>query len=86
VRLRARAIRVTFLSVYSASGRGDYVKADALGQNILDDGKAEPQDLNGIAWNSLFTGKVEPSDIENALKGAQLSKNNPSILHTLGCL
>ncbi len=72
--------------VYSASGRGDYVKAHSLGQNILDEGKAEPQDLNGIAWNSLFTGKVEPSDIENALKGAQLSKNSTSILHTLGCL
>jgi len=72
--------------VYSASGRGDYVKAHSLGQNILDEGKAEPQDLNGIAWNSLFTGKVEPSDIENALKGAQLSKNSTAILHTLGCL
>lgn len=72
--------------VYSATSRGDYVKAHALDQNILDEGKAEPQDLNGIAWNSLFTGKVEPSDIENALKGAQLSKNSTAVLHTLGCL
>ncbi len=72
--------------VWSATARGDYAKAHALGQNVLDEGKAEPQDLNGSAWNSLFTGKVEPSDIENALKGAQLSKNSTAILHTLGCL
>lgn len=72
--------------VYNATGRGEYAKAHALAQNIIDQGKAEPQDLNAIAWDSLFTGKVEPADIEDALKGAQLSNNNTSILHTLGCV
>jgi tetratricopeptide (TPR) repeat protein len=72
--------------VYNATGRGDYAKAHALAQNIIDEGKAEPQDLNMIAWDSLFTGKVGPSDLEDALKGAQLSNNNTSILHTLGCV
>ena len=72
--------------VYIASGRSDYSKARTLAQKILDEGKAEPQDLNGIAWNSLFIGKVEPADLEDALKGAQLSNNNASILHTLGCV
>ncbi|MBZ5547236.1 MAG: DUF3857 domain-containing protein [Acidobacteriia bacterium] len=70
--------------VWSATARGDYVKAHALGQNIIDEGKAEPSDLNGIAWVSLFVGKVEPADIENALKATQLSKNNTAMLHTLG--
>ncbi len=72
--------------VYSAVARGDYVKAHALGQKIVDEGKAETQDLNNIAWGSLFTGKVDPSDIEDALKAAELSKNNAKILHTLGCV
>ncbi|MGO9641952.1 MAG: hypothetical protein ACLP1Y_11685 [Candidatus Acidiferrales bacterium] len=39
-----------------------------------------------IAWDSLFTGKVEAADIEDALKSAQLSDNNTSVLHTLGCV
>ncbi|MBZ5598777.1 MAG: DUF3857 domain-containing protein [Acidobacteriia bacterium] len=72
--------------VWNAIIRGDYVKAHDLAQNILDEGKAEAQDLNRIAWDSLFTGKVEPRDIEVALKGAQLSNNSANILHTLGCV
>jgi transglutaminase-like putative cysteine protease/tetratricopeptide (TPR) repeat protein len=72
--------------VDNATVRGDYVKAHALAQNIIDEGKAESYDLNGIAWNSLFTGKVEPADIEYALKGAQSSNNDGNILHTLGCV
>jgi tetratricopeptide (TPR) repeat protein/transglutaminase-like putative cysteine protease len=72
--------------VYIATSRGDYAKAHVLDQSIIDQGKAEPQDLNGIAWDALFTGKVEPSDIEDVLKGAQLSNNSGNILHTLGCV
>jgi tetratricopeptide (TPR) repeat protein len=72
--------------VWSATTRGDYVKAHTLDQRILAEGKAESQDLNNISWLSLFTGKIEDSDIEDALKAAQLSQNNASILHTLGCV
>jgi tetratricopeptide (TPR) repeat protein len=72
--------------VWSATDRGDYVKAHALAQNIIDESKAEPTDLNNVAWYSLFTGKVGPSDIEDALKATQLSNNNASDLHTLGCV
>jgi tetratricopeptide (TPR) repeat protein len=72
--------------VWSAAARGDYLKAHALAQNIIDEGKAEAQDLNSIAWYSLFTGKVEPADVEDALKAAELSKDNTSVLHTLGCV
>jgi transglutaminase-like putative cysteine protease/Flp pilus assembly protein TadD len=71
---------------YSAEMRGDYVKAQASLQEIIDAGQAEPQDLNGSSWNSLYTGKTEPVDLENALKAAQLSNNSPNILHTLGCV
>ena len=72
--------------VSNAEGREDYAKAHVLAQNIVDEGKAEPQDLNMIAWDSLFTGKVGSADIEDALKAAQLSNNNTNILHTLGCV
>jgi transglutaminase-like putative cysteine protease/Flp pilus assembly protein TadD len=70
----------------SAAARDDYVNAHALAQNISVEGKAEAQDLNLIAWLSLFTGKVESSDLEDALKATELSKNSANILHTLGCL
>ncbi|HYM78806.1 MAG TPA: DUF3857 domain-containing protein [Candidatus Dormibacteraeota bacterium] len=69
-----------------ASAREDYSAARAIQQKLVDEGKAEPQDLNGIAWNSLFTGKTDSSDLDAALKGAQLSNNATSILHTLGCV
>lgn len=72
--------------VSSAIYSGDFVKAHTLDQKILADGKAEAQDLNSIAWLSLFTGKVEGADMEDALKAAQLSNNNAAVLHTLGCL
>ena len=54
--------------VFNAIARGDYVKAHALAQNIIDEGKAEPQDLNMVAWDSLFTGKVEPAISKTPLK------------------
>jgi len=71
---------------YTASWHDDHAAARALQQKLMDDGKAEPQDLNGLAWNALFTGKTGPADLDAALKGAQLSNNNTSILHTLGCV
>jgi tetratricopeptide (TPR) repeat protein len=72
--------------VSNAIARPDDRKAHALAQNIMDEGKAEPNDLNLIAWLSLFTGKVEPADLEDALKAAELSKNAAYTLHTLGCV
>jgi transglutaminase-like putative cysteine protease/Flp pilus assembly protein TadD len=71
---------------YSAMDRGDYIKTHALTQKIIDEGKAQPEDLNAIAWISLFAPKVDPSDVEAALKATQLSNNNTSFSHTLGCL
>jgi tetratricopeptide (TPR) repeat protein len=75
-----------FSQAGNAAARGDFAKAHALGQKLIDDGKAMPRDYNEIAWFSLFTGEVKPSDIEVALKATQLSENNTSNLHTLGCI
>ncbi|HZV86550.1 MAG TPA: DUF3857 domain-containing protein [Candidatus Binatus sp.] len=72
--------------VSDAIRAGNYPEAHALAQKIRDAGKAEPADLNLIAWNSLFAGKVERSDLEDALKATQLSPKSYAILHTLACV
>jgi len=66
--------------------RADYANAQTSWQKIIDAGQAEPEDLNGASWNSLYTGKTGPADVENAVKATQLSNNSTSILHTLGCV
>jgi Flp pilus assembly protein TadD len=70
---------------YNAIARGSHAEAHAAFERLVADGKADPSDLNGVAWEALFTGKIEASDIESAIKGAQLSNNSAAILHTLGC-
>jgi tetratricopeptide (TPR) repeat protein len=72
--------------VTSAVAREDYPLAHERGKKIVDAGKAEGLDLNGIAWSSLFTGKVEQADLDTAIKAAQMSQNNAGELHTLGCV
>jgi transglutaminase-like putative cysteine protease/tetratricopeptide (TPR) repeat protein len=71
---------------WDATDRQEYAKAHAIDQQTLDGGRAEPNDLNDIAWHALFVGKVENSDVEDVLKGVQLSNSNPSTMHTLGCV
>ncbi|MGB6973891.1 MAG: DUF3857 domain-containing protein [Terracidiphilus sp.] len=67
-------------------GRGDYVAARAWAQKVVEQGKQDASLLNSIAWLALYTGKIEPSDITDAIKAAQMSHDNPAILHTLACL
>ncbi|MGH9497090.1 MAG: hypothetical protein ACRD3B_18995, partial [Candidatus Sulfotelmatobacter sp.] len=69
-----------------AAQHQDQATAHKIALRLVDEGKANPEDLNGIAWSALFYDKIEPSDVEFALKAAQLSKNSPGILHTLGCV
>lgn len=71
---------------FTAIYRGDYAAARAFSQKLADEGMAEPEDLNGMAWTSLYTGKTSQADLEAALKGAELSNKSTSILHTLGCV
>ena len=70
----------------NASSREDYRAAHDWHQKIVDTGKAEAQDLNGKAWDTLFYNRTEGPDTETAIKATQLSQNNANILHTLGCL
>ena len=74
-------------AISTAVGREDYARAHELGRQLIDAGKAEGSDMNGVAWNSLFTGKVGQDDLEAATKGAQVTQNNNApALHTLGCV
>ena len=79
-------VDVTHVLTRGAELRDDYRKAHDLYQKIAEEGTANHFDLNAVAWFSLFIPRVEPSDLEYALKAAQLSDNNSSILHTLGCV
>jgi predicted Zn-dependent protease len=77
---------VTRAFIFTAVAHEDYAAVHELEQKLIGSGKAEASDLNNLAWYALFTGKVEQRDLEAATKGAQLSQNSPSILHTLGCV
>lgn len=73
--------------VYTAAAHEDYARAHELGRQLIEAGKAEGSDLNGVAWNSLFTGKVSQDDLDAATKSVQVSQsNNAPSLHTLGCV
>jgi transglutaminase-like putative cysteine protease/Flp pilus assembly protein TadD len=71
---------------FTAVERGDYTAAHSFANKILDTGNAEEGDFNQVAWYSLFTGKIEESDVQDAIRSAQMSQNNPDVLHTLACL
>lgn len=73
--------------VFTAVAREDYAAAHDLARKLVEEGKAEGQDLNSVAWYALFTGKVSQKDLEAATKSAQGSQNsNAGILHTLACV
>jgi tetratricopeptide (TPR) repeat protein len=72
--------------IQSAISREDYDLARDLGAKIVASGKAESNDLNLVAWNSLFTGKVDQEDLTDATRAVSLSQNNTSEMHTLGCV
>ncbi len=66
--------------------RGDYQGAYKVAQSLVDVGKVDASDLNGMAWLTLFFPRPDGPDIDSALKSSQLSPNSPHILHTLSCL
>ncbi len=72
--------------IMAAYLRGDYRTGHALSQKLVDEGKAEAADLNGLAWDTLFFDHEGGPDIEAAIKASQLGQNNSHILHTLGSL
>ncbi len=83
---KAQDLEAMRVLVSSAADRGDYQLARLLGQKIVAAGKADGNDLNNLAWYSLYTGSVDASDVETAVRAAQMSEDRPNVLHTLGCV
>ena len=77
------SLRVLFST---AASREDYRAAHDWAQKVVDLGKAEASDFNGLAWETLFFPREGGPDIDNAIKATQLSQNSAAILHTLGCV
>ncbi|HWH59634.1 MAG TPA: DUF3857 domain-containing protein [Terriglobales bacterium] len=71
---------------FNAIARRDYPLAYERTKLIADAGKAEANDLNELAWDSLFFDRKGGSDLDSALKASQLSQNSAAVLHTLGCV
>jgi tetratricopeptide (TPR) repeat protein len=72
--------------VHNAVAREDYRAAHDQTQKLVDAGKADASDFNGLAWQTLFYARQGGPDIESAIKASEMSQNNPHILHTLGCV
>jgi transglutaminase-like putative cysteine protease/Flp pilus assembly protein TadD len=72
--------------IRSAELQGDYRRTYDLGTKFVAAGKTNFWDYNNLAWWSLLVGNVTEADIATATKAAQMSQNNTSVLHTLGCL
>ena len=63
---------------------GDFDRADAISQRILDSGKAGADQYNQSAWLALFRGRADERTMEMAQRAASLSEyQDYTILHTL---
>ncbi len=65
----------------------DYAQAKAYVKKLQDEGKATANDLNSLAWLSLFDPPVNSDAIQAAQQANLLTKSGTfAILHTLACL
>ena len=81
-------LEYTRSSARLAEYRGDYLKARQLQKGLMDRGKANEDDLNSYAWESLsLPAGVDEESVVAARRASDLTKNsNFAILHTLACL
>jgi tetratricopeptide (TPR) repeat protein len=66
--------------------QGNYELAHDLAKKIVSSGKAEADDLNSVAWNSLLLNKVTADDLDAAVKAVRANPNDMGVMHTLGCV
>ena len=67
--------------------RCDYEKADEMYRKLVNSGKAEAQDYNAIAWNSLFEGSMGKDAFDAVDRGNMLTKQSfGPILHTAAAM
>ena len=53
---------------------------------LSDNGKATADDLNNMAWESLFFARAGGPDVDAAIRATQMKQNDYHSLHTLACL
>lgn len=67
--------------------KGDYAAIDRTLRPLSENGKANAEELNGLAWNALFLDRSDAASIELARRAAEmLDRQSSSILHTLATL
>lgn len=68
--------------------RGDFKKSRELTKTLMDQGRADANDLNRYAWDSLFLASgPDQSAVEAVERAAELTKQNDfNILHTEACV
>jgi len=77
----------TRVLAHAYSIRGDYEKADEMYRKLVNSGKAEAQDYNAIAWNSLFEGSMGKDAFDAVDRGNMLTKQSfGPILHTAAAM
>jgi tetratricopeptide (TPR) repeat protein len=70
-----------------AEAEGDFARARADLQQIMDAGKATSNDYNSYGWMGLFDDHLDAKTIEAAQQANQLTKNASfAELHTLACV
>jgi tetratricopeptide (TPR) repeat protein len=70
----------------SSAARHDYAGAYERELKAVASASSGAQDLNQLAWLTLFYDRAGGPDAESALRAAQTQANAPGILHTLGCI
>ncbi|MGA3328943.1 MAG: hypothetical protein ABSF45_31215 [Terriglobia bacterium] len=70
----------------NAIAQENYSAAYDWGKKVLERGKGNTNQLNSVAWQTLFFTRPEGPDLETVLKAAESHTSDSYLLHTLGCL
>jgi tetratricopeptide (TPR) repeat protein len=71
----------------AATEQGNFTLARQYMAQLQSAGKAQAEDLNSLAWDSLFIPNVDQAALDAAQQGNMMTQNNNfSILHTLACV
>jgi len=71
--------------VQNAALQHDYATAYARGLKVLESSDATSNDMNTVAWLSLFFNRPAGPDVDRALQASQDTRIAAPALHTLAC-
>jgi tetratricopeptide (TPR) repeat protein len=78
--------RVVRVLMHLASVAGDPAKAQTFGKRLIALGRAQPGDLNNLAWESVVLGDVTPEAVRIGEQAVQANSADPSLLHTMASI